>query len=50
MISVSEDGLVDGADDVFVGVKKAADYHAEMNSTHYEDWIRFFLLIIVLNL
>jgi hypothetical protein len=37
---VSEDGLVDGAADVFVGVKKAEDYHSEMNSLHYEDWIR----------
>ena len=38
-ILVSEDGLLSGADDVFVGVKKAADYHSEMNGMHYEDWI-----------
>ena len=42
---MSEDGLVDGAADVFVGIKKAEDYHAEMNSAHYEDWIRFLIVL-----
>lgn len=37
---MSEDGLVEGAADVFEGVKKATDYHQEMNSDHYEEWIR----------
>ena len=36
-----EDGLVDGAADIFQGLKKAEDYHSEMNSAHYENWIRF---------
>ena len=38
---MSEDGLVDGAADIFQGLKKAEDYHSEMNSAHYENWIRF---------
>lgn len=38
---MSEDGLVEGAADIFQGVKKADDYHSEMNSAHYENWIRF---------
>ena len=39
-ILVSEDGLLQGADDVFVGVKKAEDYHSEMNGEHYEEYAR----------
>ena len=37
---MSEDGLLEGAEDVFVGVKKAEDYHSEMNGEHFEDWIQ----------
>jgi hypothetical protein len=37
---VSKDGLVDGAELVFEGVKKSTDYHQEMNGQHYEEWIR----------
>jgi len=38
---MSEEGLVQGAADVFEGVKKPGDHHQEMNSDHYEDWIRW---------
>ena len=34
IISVSEDGPVEGAADTFKGVQKADDYHSEMNSAH----------------
>lgn len=40
IFSVSEDGLLDGADDIFFGVKKAEDYHTEMNGEHFEDYIQ----------
>lgn len=40
IISVSEDGLLEGAEDVFIGVKKAEDYHSEMNGLHFEDYVR----------
>ena len=39
-ITVSEDGLLKGAQDVFKGVKKAADYHSEMNGLHFEEHLR----------
>ena len=39
IISVSEDGPVEGAADTFKGVQKADDYHSEMNSAHNENWI-----------
>ena len=42
---MSEEGLVEGAADVFVGVKKSEDYHTEMNSQHYEEWIRYYFYI-----
>ena len=37
---VSEDGLLVGADDVFIGVKKAKDYHSEMNGEHFENYLK----------
>eukprot|EP00116_Pleurobrachia_bachei_P005441 sb/3465703/ len=38
---MSDDGLVDGAADVFVGVKNSkGDYHHEMNGEHYEKWMK----------
>lgn len=36
---VSEEGLLGGADLVFIGQKKAADYHSEMNGEHFEEYI-----------
>jgi hypothetical protein len=40
IISVSETGLVHGAELVFLGKKQAADYHEEMNGLHFEDHLR----------
>ena len=37
--SVSEDGLLEGAADIFIGQKKAEDYHSEMNGVHFEKYI-----------
>ena len=37
---MSDDGLVDGAADVFVGVKNSkGDYHHEMNGKHLHSYI-----------
>ena len=37
--------MVKGADLVFEGVKKAADYHSEMNGEHFEEhWYANLLL------
>ncbi len=39
-LSVSETGLVDGAELVFLGKKQSTDYHEEMNGVHFEEHIR----------
>ena len=38
--SVSEKGLVKGAEKIFIGEKNSKDYHEEMNGPHFEDHIR----------
>ena len=35
-----EDGIVKNTVKVFVGQKKAKDYHSEMNGQHFEEYIR----------
>lgn len=39
LLSVSEMGLVKGAELVFVGEKNSKDYHEEMNGEHFEKHI-----------
>jgi len=34
-----KDGLVDGASWVFIGSKKPSDYHSDMNSTSWLQWL-----------
>ena len=33
-----EDGFLNGCEECFVGAKDSADYHKEMNSSHFERW------------
>ena len=39
-----KDGLVDGASWVFIGSKKSSDYHSEMNSTSWLQWLEVSVL------
>ena len=34
----SQDGFVEGVDDIFISKKDTGDYHNAMNSDHYIDW------------
>jgi transposase len=36
----SEDGFLEGAQDVFVSKKDTKDYHNAMNGDHYHDWLQ----------
>lgn len=36
----SEEGFVDGGLLIFESKKKTEDYHDEMNSEHFEEWLR----------
>ena len=36
---MSEDGLLVGADDIFIGQQKSKDYHSEMNGEHFQDML-----------
>ena len=40
---VSDSGLVEGAELIFLGKKKSTDYHEEMNGEHFEEHVRFLL-------
>ena len=39
-LSVTENGLVKGAEKVFRGKKVTDDYHQEMNGRHFEEHLR----------
>ena len=39
-LSVSENGLLEGAEKIFFGKKVTKDYHDEMNGPHFEEYIR----------
>jgi len=41
---MSEDGMLEGADDVFIGQKNSPDYHSEMNGIHFEEFIKLKVL------
>ena len=36
----SEDGFLEGAEDVFLSKKDTRDYHNTMNGEHYQDWLK----------
>jgi len=36
----SEDGLLEGAEDIFISKKTGKDYHTSMNSKHWLEWFR----------
>jgi len=42
----SEDGFLEGGDDVFISKKDTKDYHNNMNSERYLQWFKKILTLV----